>query len=180
MNGRLIAIVGPSGSGKDTLIFKFKEKFEADFPTRFITRPSFPNDEKYNSVSKNTFANLKNTEQLAFHWSAHGLSYGIPASIDQSLRAGRNVIFNCSRAAINKIRKKYPVLEIISIIVPPEILKKRLIARGRESIEEIDQRLCRHIPLKIPGCIEVDNSGTIQEGVENLIMAINQPIETSQ
>ena len=46
MYGNLIAIVGPSGSGKDTLIFELKNRIKAHFPWRFITRQNFPNDEK--------------------------------------------------------------------------------------------------------------------------------------
>tara|TARA_B100000700_G_scaffold179890_2_gene198585 strand:+ start:222 stop:551 length:330 start_codon:yes stop_codon:yes gene_type:complete len=108
MNGRLIAIVGPSGSGKDTLIRELRKTLKAYFPIRFITRPNYPNDEKYNSVSETQFESLIKNDDLAFYWSANGLYYGIPRNIDYHLLDGKLVIFNCSRAALVEIKKPMP------------------------------------------------------------------------
>ena len=180
MYGRLIAIVGPSGSGKDTLISGLQSQIKAHFPARFITRQSFPNDEKYTPVSKKEFQHLIDTNQLAFYWSAHNLSYGIPITINQFLSKGKDVIFNCSRVALNEISQKYTNLEIIIITAPPEILKMRLIARGRETTGEIASRVNRNVDTKLTGAITVDNSKSIEEGLINLIKAINQSAKTFQ
>ena len=173
MRGRLIAIAGPSGSGKDTLISGLKNKIKAHFPTRFITRERFPNDEKYISVSKKEFQHLINTNHFAFHWSAHDLSYGIPKTINQFLSEGKNVIFNCSRASLSEISKKYLNLESIIITAPPEILKMRLLIRGRENTREISRRVKRNIDIELPNLITIDNSKSIEEGLSKLLKAIN-------
>ena len=117
---------------------ELKNKIKAHFPRRFITRENFPNDEEYIRVTPDKFLHLMKNEQLAFHWSAHGLNYGIPRNINQFLANGTDVIFNCSRAALNSISQNCPNLEIIVIVVSPSILRKRLISRGRESIKEIN------------------------------------------
>ncbi len=180
MYGRLIAIVGPSGSGKDTLISELKNKIIAHFPRRFITRENFPNDEESIPVTPDKFLNLLKNEQLAFHWSAHGLNYGIPININQFLSDGTDVIFNCSRAALNNISQNCPNLEIIVIDVSPSILRKRLISRGRESIKEINKRMSRKIDLMPSRAVTIDNSKSIEEGLNNLIAAINPTMRTHQ
>ncbi len=180
MYGRLIAIVGPSGSGKDTLMSELKNRVKAHFPRRFITRQPFPNDERYMHVTQDEFLKLLENNQLAFHWSAHGLNYGIPKNIDQFLSDGADVIFNCSRAALNNISQNCNNLEIILVAVSPNILRNRLILRGRESIEEINLRMSRKIVPMPERAITIDNSKSIEEGLNNLITAINPQMKTPQ
>ena len=131
MYGNLIAIVGPSGSGKDTLIFELKNRIKAHFPWRSITRQNFPNDEKCISVTLDEFFDLLRNNQFASHWSAYGLNYGIPANINQFLSNKTDAIFDCSRAALNNISHNYLNLSVIAVTVSPTILRKRLITINR-------------------------------------------------
>ena len=176
----MIAVVGPSGSGKGTLISELKKTTKAHFPRRYITRQQFPNDENYIPVSQDEFLHLLKNNQLAFHWSAHGLNYGIPIAINQFRLDGTDIIFNCSRAALNTISQNCTNLEIIVVTAPIKILRMPLISRGRESIKEINNRMRRKIALIPSNAITIDNSGSIEEGLTNLITAINLPMKTLQ
>jgi ribose 1,5-bisphosphokinase len=180
MSGRLIAIVGPSGSGKDTLLTELQKQIKAYFPIRFITRPGPPKNETYHPISETNFAALVKSNQFAFYWSAHGLSYGIPRDIDDVLLKGRDVVFNCSRSILDEIATKYPTLEIVFITASPVELKKRLISRGRESIKDINKRISRKTS-NLPGNSKVvDNSTTIENGLKSLIKVLNQATGISE
>ena len=180
MSGRLIAIVGPSGSGKDTLLTELQKQIKAYFPTRFITRPGLPKNETYNSISETNFAALVKSNQFAFYWSAHGLSYGIPRDIDNALLEGRDVIFNCSRSILNEILTKYPALEIVLITASPIELKQRLLSRGRESINDVNRRLNRK-NTDLPDNFKlIDNNSTVENGLKSLIKVLNQATGNSQ
>jgi len=180
MKGRLIAIVGPSGSGKDTLLTELQKQINAYFPKRFITRPGYPKNEDYNPISESNFANLVKKNKFAFYWSAHGLSYGIPRDVDDSLLEGRDVVFNCSRSILSEISKKYPTLEIVLITASPLELKRRLISRGREPINDINKRISRKTSNLPDNAKVVDNSTTVENGLKNLLKIINQATEISE
>ena len=76
------------------------------------------------------FARRRDTGAFAFWWEAHGLSYGVPASVLDHVAAGATVIFNGSRAALPAIRAAHPDLQVIVITAPPEVLATRLAERG--------------------------------------------------
>ena len=71
--GRLIAIVGPSGAGKDTLL---RLALAADprlhWARRTITRPP-ASSEPFESVSEDDFLRRQAAGEFALHWAAHGL-----------------------------------------------------------------------------------------------------------
>ena len=83
-----------------------------------------------------------------------------------------DVIFNGSRRALSEIQSKYPNIYIIWITASKLKVKERLIKRGRESEEKIEGRL-KYLNLAIPEkAIIVDNSGTIEAGIQSLVDAI--------
>lgn len=140
-NGRLILVVGPSGAGKDTVLAYAKMHLsgysQCVFARRVITRPPGAGEE-YESVSEAEFQQ----RSFALSWSAHGLHYGIPVTIEADLAAGKTVIANVSRAVIAAARKAYHCM-VIEITAPIEVLAKRLAERGRECEADIIARLTR-------------------------------------
>ena len=78
-SGRLIAVVGPSGVGKDSVM----QGVAAVVPSlhlvrRVITRPSDLGGEDYDAVVETQFQDMAENNAFAIHWRAHGLFYGIP------------------------------------------------------------------------------------------------------
>ena len=78
--GCLITVVGPSGSGKDTIMRAGMEVFSDDpdvyWVRRVITRASEPGREDHDSVSAEQFKKMSEQGEFAVQWHAHGLSYG--------------------------------------------------------------------------------------------------------
>lgn len=172
--GRLVLVVGPSGVGKDTLIAYCRARLGAGdgvvFPRRAITRPSGEDAEDHEVVSEEEFRRREVDGAFALGWRAHGLSYGVPASIDAELAAGKTVVVNVSRSIIDAARQRYPNIRIAYVSAAPDILAQRLQARGRESAVDIARRLDRAGALDVegPDVVQLDNSGAPEEAGERL------------
>ncbi|MEM7671417.1 MAG: phosphonate metabolism protein/1,5-bisphosphokinase (PRPP-forming) PhnN, partial [Pseudomonadota bacterium] len=180
MVGRLIAVVGPSGAGKDTLIDGACATREDLRPVRrAITRPVDAGGEAHEALTQDAFARRLEQGAFAIHWDAHGLSYGIPAEIDDWLASGATVLFNGSRAALPAARARYSGLEIILVTAPPDVLARRLATRGRETETDISERLVRKA-YPIPDDTHVVvNDGSIDEGVARLLAVLTPSTQSA-
>lgn len=176
MTGRLFTVVGPSGAGKDTLI----EAARAVLPDlvivrRVITRPEDAGGEPFEGVTEAEFERRKAAGEFALDWRAHGLRYGIP-SVSIALRqGGRDVLFNGSRGALDRAKALFPDLVVIRVCVPSAVLAERLLARGRETREEIEARLIRS-SYDVPegfAVIDVRNDGPLSEGLARFVAALH-------
>ncbi len=145
-NARLIATVGPSGAGKDTVLAGLRAALAGNprfvFARRAITRPADPGAEDHQPMTPAQFA----AADFALQWQAHGLSYGIGREIESHLAAGRSVFANLSRAVLPEAARRYPLL-VLEITAPPALRAARLAARGREDAADIAARLSREAPL---------------------------------
>lgn len=179
MSGRIFAIVGPSGAGKDTLLEGLAEAGLAHRVRRVITRPQHPGDEPFEGVSEAEFTRRLAAGQFALYWRAHGLAYGLPRSEFAAQAAGRDVVFNGSRAILPEAARVFPGLRVILIEAPPEVLAARIAARGREKGKAIAARLGRDtgvLPQDLP-VIKIRNDGTRAQGIARLTAAL-QPSTT--
>lgn len=173
--GRLVLIVGPSGVGKDTLIAYCRTRLSEDdgvvFPRRTITRDAGDGSEDHHSVSEAEFHVRVGAGAFAFHWQAHGLSYGVPASIGAHIDAGRTVVVNVSRSVVDAVKERYRQVIVVSITADREAVAERLLQRGRESADDIDRRLERGDAIAIEGSdvVELDNSGPVEAAGEALL-----------
>jgi ribose 1,5-bisphosphokinase len=176
--GRLILVVGPSGAGKDTLIAAaavvLADNPRYHFPKREITRASDAGGEDHIAVTADEFAVRCEAGGYALHWDAHGLSYGIPASIDAEIASGATVVVNTSRTIIEAARARYPNLRIIFVTAPLDVLAQRIAARGRESADDVAARLAR-AGIIAPGggdVVEVCNDGSLETAVAAFVAAV--------
>jgi ribose 1,5-bisphosphokinase len=177
MTGRVFAVVGPSGAGKDTLLDGLVAAGLAHRVRRVVTRPARPGDEPFEGVGQAEFDRRLAAGDFALHWQAHGLSYGLPWPEFAARDGGRDVVFNGSRAMLAQAAAVFPGLVVILIEAPAPVLAARIAARGREGAADIAARLAREagpLPEGLP-VIRVVNDGTPEQGVARLIAAL-QPI----
>lgn len=177
-SGCMVAVVGPSGAGKDTLMAHAARFFEGRddviFVRRVITRDSAAGGEDHDGVSEAEFEALEKAGRFAVSWSAHGLSYGIPVETKEAVAGGQLVVANGSRSALGRFKAAYPRLVVINITASPDVLATRLEARGRETREEILRRLARS-SLSVEGdyqVVTIDNSSSIETAGKAMIEAL--------
>jgi ribose 1,5-bisphosphokinase len=173
--GTLVLVVGPSGVGKDTLISYCRSRLSDDdgvvFPRRTITRAAADGAEDHDCVSEADFQARSERGAFAIHWQAHGLRYGVPASIDTHLAVRRTVVVNVSRSVVGAIRQRYRRLIVVSVGASREVVAARLRDRGRETVDDIERRLARGDAIEIdgPDVVRLDNSGPIEAAGEALL-----------
>lgn len=173
--GRLIYLMGPSGSGKDSVLQAASAPLAARdcrIVRRVITRSAEARGEEARSVSLEEFIRLEESGAFAMSWRANGLHYGIPREIDDWLAAGHDVLVNGSRSYLPRARQRYPQLIAILLRVEPQVLRQRLLKRGRETLPEIEARLSRnaHFADGLPGpLVELDNSVSLDVTVGHLL-----------
>ena len=148
----LYFLVGPSGVGKDTVLNKLKKyDFGSQNPVlvahRYITRPPVQGDENHIELTTADFKARKNSGLFLFDWRSHGNQYGVGKEVLTWLESGHDVIINGSRNYIEEAQTIYPELKVICLTVSEEVLRDRLIQRGRESLEEIEARISRTLTL---------------------------------
>jgi ribose 1,5-bisphosphokinase len=180
-NGVFIAVVGPSGAGKDTIIGYAREKLEdeggVEFVRRVITRPSDAASEDHDTLADAAFEEAERQGAFALSWSAHGLKYGLPASVDKAIGNGRVAIANLSRAALPALRERYANVAVVEITARHEVLAERLARRGRESRGEVLTRLARTAPVNCSTeVITIDNSGLREEAGERFVAIVRKAI----
>lgn len=175
--GRLILVVGPSGSGKDTLIAMARE-WLADaggivFPSRLVTRSS-PVGENEALLSTADLARDVEAGRCALDWHAHGLHYAVPATIDADVAAGRTVVVNVSRGVAPSARRRYAHVIVVYVDASQEIRAERLLRRGRETRAQIEERLATARTDFGPeeADVVIVNDGPPEEGAQALARLI--------
>jgi ribose 1,5-bisphosphokinase len=172
MTGRFIAIVGPSGVGKDSVMAALAtHDLRLGLVRRVITRPTDAGGEDFDGVSEADFDAMVARGAFALHWAAHGLRYGIPATVSVELAAGRDMLANLSRAALPVARKRFKNCIIINLTANRDVLAERLAGRGRETAEDIARRLDRAdyaLPEGVDAVI-IDNSGKLDMTVQAIL-----------
>lgn len=175
----LVAVVGPSGAGKDTLMAGARARLGPDdgrfrFVRRAITRPAEAGGEDHEALDRAAFLRRRDAGGFALWWEAHGLLYGVPRGIEAELVSGRCVVANLSRAVLAEADRLYPLL-VLEITAPLAVLAARLAARGREDADAVAARLAREAPL--PAGLRVRrvvNDGAVEGAVAEVVRALEE------
>jgi ribose 1,5-bisphosphokinase len=173
--GRLIAVVGPSGVGKDSVMAGIKNATPTmHLVRRMITRAPELGGEDYTPVTVPDFHEMMRDGAFAIHWGAHGLFYGIPADVHDHLGKGTDCLVNFSRKALADAAGLFPRFLVLNITANPANLAQRLAMRGRETEAEIANRL-KQAAKPLPdglNVIHLSNDGPLNETVARAVAAL--------
>jgi len=145
--GSLFLVSAPSGAGKSSLVNAVLAadpllRLSISCTTR-APRPGEVEGREYRFVTPETFAQLRDDQQLLEWAEVHGNYYGTPRdAIDAWLAEGSDVILEIDWQGARQVRHIYP--QAVSIfILPPGIqtLQARLRQRGQDSEATIARRL---------------------------------------
>lgn len=176
--GLAIGVVGPSGAGKDTLMAAAAERDPSlCLVRRVITRPASAGGEDFEGVTQDDFARRRAAGEFALDWQAHGLSYAIPKTALDLAASGRIPVMNLSRGALSEAARIFPHFLPLYIHARPEVLAARLASRGRESAEDIAERIARAGQwaegLALP-VTTIDNSDGLSPALDQFLTAIRK------
>lgn len=173
MSGTLVAVVGPSGAGKDSVIGFARERFAADprivFPQRVITRPAGP-DEDNLSVTPARFAELDSLGEFALAWNAHGLRYGVLAEVAEQVGSGKVAVVNVSRSVLPQLAQRFTRSDVVRVSASESIRRERLARRGREQQQAVEARVVRPDPVPdFDADLEIVNDGPLATAGDRLV-----------
>lgn len=169
--GPLVLVVGPSGSGKDTLLHEARAAFAFDdgyyFPRRYITRPEEAGGEPHMPITRKEFEEGCANGHFSLRWQAHGQCYALPRRVLEVQARGVAVVANVSRTVIEQARREFAPVVVVLVTARREVLAERLAGRGRESAAEIENRLQRAGQYLPSGddIYPIDNSGSLVNAV---------------
>ncbi|MGL4647661.1 MAG: guanylate kinase [Mycoplasmoidaceae bacterium] len=148
--GLLFIVTGPSGVGKKTILDKIITKKELNLTysvsvTTRIPRTGETNGADYYFVSDEEFCQRVANDEFLEWAEFAGNKYGtLKSEVIKHINNGKNVLLEIEVQGGHNIITKFNKDEYCSIfITPPSIeeLKNRLIKRGTESLEKINQRI---------------------------------------
>ncbi|MEH3147487.1 MAG: phosphonate metabolism protein/1,5-bisphosphokinase (PRPP-forming) PhnN [Methylobacterium frigidaeris] len=170
MAGGFVLVVGPSGAGKDTLIGLARDALRDApgyaFPRRLVTRPASEHEDN-EAIDEAAFARGEAEGAFALSWRAHGLGYALPASLVGLAEAGAVVVCNVSRRVVAEARACLPAVTVVEVTAPPEVLARRLAARGRAEDGDLAARLARTVRIRAD--VTVVNDGAPEVGAAVLV-----------
>ncbi len=150
--GKLIIISAPSGCGKSTIIGDIMDRGELDLQfsvsaTNRKPRPGEVDGVSYHFLSDEEFKDLiANGAFVEYEQVYPGRYYGtLRSEIQNRVDAGHNVILDIDVNGGMNVRRQFGDEALSIFIAPPSIdeLRRRLVQRGSESPEAIEERVGR-------------------------------------
>lgn len=148
--GILTVVSGFSGAGKGTIMRELMGKYKDHYAlsisaTTRAPRPGERDGVEYFFKTREEFEQMIAEGALVEYAEYVGNYYGTPkAYVEEQLQAGKDVILEIEIQGALKVRKQFPDA-LLLFVTPPSAneLKNRLVGRGTESMDVIENRLAR-------------------------------------
>jgi guanylate kinase len=155
MDGLLVIISGPSGSGKGTVVKGLDAAKGYARSISVTTRPPRAGEihgRDYFYTTPDEFARMRQDNELLEHALFVGHFYGTPRKyVEEQINQGRVVVLEIEVQGALQVRNKFADAVLI-FLMPPTLgeLRRRLVTRATEDAVTIDARLTRaleEVPL---------------------------------
>lgn len=151
MDGKILIFSAPSGSGKSTLVNHLLSLgFPIDFSisaTSRAPRGEEQHGKEYYFLSVDDFRNrVANDEFVEYEEVYEGCFYGtLKSELQRVWNEGKCIVFDVDVVGGVNIKKMFSNKAMSIFVQPPsvEALRSRLVGRGTDSAEKIEQRLAK-------------------------------------
>ena len=149
--GTLVVVSGFAGTGKGTVMKELLGRYDSYALSISATtrnpRPGEVDGREYFFKTKEEFEQMIANNEFVEHACYVGNYYGTPKKyVQEQLAAGKDVILEIEIQGALNIKSQFPDA-LLLFIAPPsaDVLKSRLVGRGTETAEVIEQRLARAV-----------------------------------
>lgn len=149
--GLILVVSGFSGVGKGTVVKRLLEKYSnyalSISATTRAPREGECHGREYFFVTEEEFSEMAENGKLIEYAGYVGHHYGTPrAYVEGRLEEGQDIILEIEIQGALNVKKQYPDAVLVFVLPPDaKTLKNRLIGRGTESLEVIEQRMKRAV-----------------------------------
>ena len=146
MEGMLVIISGPSGSGKGTVVKQLCPENGYALSISLTTRKPREGEvhgRDYFFTTEEDFGKMREENALLEHAVYVGNYYGTPrAYVEQQIKLGKIVVLEIEVYGALQVKEKFPAAVLI-FLMPPNLpeLERRLVNRGTEDAVTIESRL---------------------------------------
>jgi len=155
MDGMLVIISGPSGSGKGTVVKRLDPEFGYAVSISVTTRKPREGEvhgRDYFFITEEEFVQMRTENALLEHFAYVNNYYGTPRFyVDEQIAKGKIVVLEIEVNGALQVKEKFPEAVLV-FLMPPTLteLQRRLVSRATEDAVTIEARLKRaleEIPL---------------------------------